>query len=361
MTDVELEFLKAPFPYFGGKRTVAADIWAALGDVDHYIEPFCGSAAVLLARPHWETGKTETINDFDSHIANLWRALKYKPDEVAEWCDWPVNHDDLRARKIVLNRDEPSMHQKLAANDMYCDHKMAGYYIWAACCWIGSGLTRPGQIPHLGTKGKGVHAAGKRPHLGTKGNGVHAAGQIPHLADKGNGIHAVSLASEPQGEFGQPFNTNIYRWFRTLQERLRYVRVVVGDWKQVCGGDWQDNNWPTVGMFFDPPYSHDIGRDNSIYGCEDADAARACAAWSIERGKRDNYRIVIAGYADEHPSLIDAGWRMKQWKAQGGYANLGKGKSNGKVNRHREALFFSPHCVGAAENLTLIDCTEAQK
>ena len=40
--------LKAPFPYFGGKSRVAHEVWHRLGDVTNFIEPFCGSAAVLL-------------------------------------------------------------------------------------------------------------------------------------------------------------------------------------------------------------------------------------------------------------------------------------------------------------------------
>ena len=42
--------MKAPFPYFGGKRTIADTVWRALGRPRQYIEPFCGSAAVLLLR-----------------------------------------------------------------------------------------------------------------------------------------------------------------------------------------------------------------------------------------------------------------------------------------------------------------------
>jgi site-specific DNA-adenine methylase len=36
--------LKAPFPYFGGKRAVAAAVWQRFGNVQTYVEPFCGSA-----------------------------------------------------------------------------------------------------------------------------------------------------------------------------------------------------------------------------------------------------------------------------------------------------------------------------
>jgi hypothetical protein len=51
------------FPYFGGKSAVAQLVWERLGDVDNFIEPFCGSAAMLLGR--LTPPKIETINDAD--------------------------------------------------------------------------------------------------------------------------------------------------------------------------------------------------------------------------------------------------------------------------------------------------------
>ena len=46
--------LQAPFPYFGGRSTIAHKVWSALGDVKMYMEPFFGSGAVLLNRSGWE-------------------------------------------------------------------------------------------------------------------------------------------------------------------------------------------------------------------------------------------------------------------------------------------------------------------
>jgi DNA adenine methylase len=71
--------LSPPFPWFGGKRRVADIVWKALGDVPNYVEPFAGAAAVLLARPdsHEWARHTETINDKDGLLVNLWRALKW--------------------------------------------------------------------------------------------------------------------------------------------------------------------------------------------------------------------------------------------------------------------------------------------
>lgn len=48
--------LKAPFPYFGGKSRCVELVWDRFGEVDNYIEPFAGSAAMILGRPSWIGG-----------------------------------------------------------------------------------------------------------------------------------------------------------------------------------------------------------------------------------------------------------------------------------------------------------------
>ena len=297
-TPADMRTLKAPFPYFGGKARVANRIWRALGQPAHYIEPFFGSGAVLLSRPdHDPTAHTETVNDKDGFICNVWRALKWSPDDVAEWCDWPVNHADLMSRNAEIIRNEDRLLENLVADPEWHDAKQAGYWIWAACCWIGSGLTRPGARPHLSSKGMGVHRQTK----------------------------------------------DIREWFAALSVRLRRVRVVCGDWARVCGGDWQDKTWPNVGMFFDPPYGV-TDRDAALYHHESTTVAADVMAWCIERGARDNYRIALAGY-DEYEALASHGWRKETWSAGGGYAATArKGKSRGQENRHRETLWFSPAC-----------------
>ena len=75
--------LAAPFPYFGGKRRAAPIIWRALGDPGGYVEPFAGSAAVLLARPPFKGRRVETLNDADGWLVNCWRAIQHDPTTVA--------------------------------------------------------------------------------------------------------------------------------------------------------------------------------------------------------------------------------------------------------------------------------------
>lgn len=307
--------LKAPFPYFGGKSSIASAVWSALGQPKHYIEPFFGSGAALLLRPNYDPkAHVETVNDADGHIANVWRALQADPDAVAKVCDWPVNHADLMARKKRINERTESLLSSLVADDKFYDVETAGYWIWAASCWIGNGLVSPNQ----------------RPRLSDGGNGVHALGQIPEIGTSGKGVHAAYAPSH-------------YEWFRCLSERLRRVRVVCGDWSRVCVGDWQ-TGIGTCGMFFDPPYGVAANRDSRLYAVDSLTVADDIRAWCLNRGDDPKMRIVFAGYFEEHESLLSHGWRVQQWKAQGGYGNLGDGI--GKENRHREALFFSPHCVG---------------
>ena len=88
--------LAAPFPWFGGKSLACETVWQALGDVQNYVEPFAGSAAMLLGRPH-EPG-VETINDADGFVANFWRAVAQDAEAVALSVDWPCNEADLLAR-----------------------------------------------------------------------------------------------------------------------------------------------------------------------------------------------------------------------------------------------------------------------
>ena len=380
--------LKAPFPYFGGKSTVAPIIWKALGQPKHYIEPFFGSGAVLLARPDYNPQKhMETICDKDGFVANAWRGMQFAPDELARYCDWPVNHADLNARRKYLN-DNQGLLARLCEDPEYYDAKMAGYWIWAMSCWIGSGLTRKDSIPRLDS-GVGATANGiteKRPNLGNAGRGV--AQQIPSIRDDrgvpnqipllysengvcrrpcygangAHGVHKVTLTNEPAPDLDvrDPYTPGLYSWFRELSERLRRVRVVCGDWTRVCGGDWQDDRG-TCGIFFDPPYSAEAGRDPKIYAEESATIAHEVREWAIKRGERKTYRICLAGYVQEHWDILEPlGWTKHDWSAHGGFANRGKGKTRGEENRHKEALFFSPHCHSSGlKRFGLEECDES--
>jgi len=80
-----------------------------------------------------------------------------------------------------------------------------------------------------------------------------------------------------------------------------------------------------------------------LYYFDDLTVAHKVREWCKEKGQNKKYRIVLAGYYEEHSELLDYGWRVIRWTANGGYRNMGKKSKN--LNRFREALFISPYCL----------------
>src|SRR3990167_9235752 len=179
------EILKAPFPWFGAKARIASLVWSRLGDVPNMVEPFFGSGAVLLGRPH--PAKLETVNDKDGFVSNFWRATIADPHAVAAHADWPVNENDLHARHIWLLNRRAELTARIEGDPDYYDAKIAGWWVWGICCWIGGGWCS-GNGPWQSVDGKMTKredGGTKRQlvHLGSQGLGVHR--QRVHLGDQG--------------------------------------------------------------------------------------------------------------------------------------------------------------------------------
>lgn len=327
--------LQAPFQYFGGKSRVVTAVWRRLGDVRNYVEPFFGSGAVLLARPS-EPG-IETVNDIDSYVANFWRAVQAAPDQVAELMNWPVNESDLEARhKWLVEAVRKREHAERMRDDPdYFDAKIAAWWCWGLCAWIGRGW--------CGGEWHGRGAA-ENHGCGINVRDESGGGKLPHLG-AGVGIHRRAIASNVDGD-GECARRGaaLSGWMRALADRLRNVRVCCGDWQRVCGDTPTLHNGIT-GMFFDPPYSAEAGRDNDVYRCEDTSVAHDVRAYCLERGSDPRFRIALCGYDGEHNELERVGWRVLRWKTGGGYANMLQTNDVTNVNRHRERIWFSPHCL----------------
>ena len=71
------------FPYPGGKTLLTDWITDHLPDHTVYVEPFGGSAAVLLNKPR---SHIEVYNDVDGDIVQFFEVTRELPDELAEWC-----------------------------------------------------------------------------------------------------------------------------------------------------------------------------------------------------------------------------------------------------------------------------------
>jgi DNA adenine methylase len=298
--------MKAPFPWFGGKSKVAPLVWSRFGDVRNYVEPFAGSLAVLLGRPQPFAG-IETVNDLDCYLSNFWRTLANDPQAVAEWCDWPVNEADLHARHLWLVNQTADFRQAMRTDPEHYNAKIAGWWVWGLCQWIGSGWCHHPewkQLPHLGDAGRGVH----RPSQ-----------QLPHLGDAGRG--------------------DLYGYLHGLAERLRGVRVCCGDWKRVLGPT-PTHKQGLTGIFLDPPYADTAGRDSDLYAQDSLSVAHDVREWAIANGDHPKLRIALCGYEGEH-TMPDS-WACVPWKAKGGYASQA---SHDNQNARKERIWFSPHCI----------------
>ena len=340
--------LQAPFPWFGGKSTVSDLVWTRFGDAPNYVEPFFGSGAVLLGRPH--DPKTETVNDLDGLVANFWRAIQHDPDAVARWADNPVNEADLHARHAWIVQRLKTHQGRMMADPDYFDARMAGYWVYGMCSWIGPGfasgdgpwileedtegvltLVDSRQLPHLGNAGRGINR--KLPHLGDAGRGINR--KLPHLGDAGMGIN------RKLPHLGDAGMGRIQLWFEALAHRLRDVRVCCGDWKRVMGESVTVQHGITA-VFLDPPYGAEDRA--ALYRAESFTVAREVTEWCLENGGNPMLRIAICGYEGEtHHALEDAGWDVLAWKAGGGYGS--QGGKQGRANAERERIWFSPACL----------------
>ncbi len=317
--------LLAPFPYFGGKRAIAAEVWRALGpDVKSYTEPFAGSLAVLLSSPRVHS--LEVVGDANGFIANFWRAVRHQPENVAGWADYPVSHIDLGARHIWMMEQREKLGYELQDPNWIGDAKIAGWWLWGQCAWIGSGWCNwfaasgpksMGQVPYMSCAGQGINAIGGIPHISNAGRGINAIGQVPHMGDAGRGYMTSAGAAA-------------HRALVELSKRLERVVIVHGEWSRCVNTHYGNNQRSTPGaaVFLDPPYAR--VSDAALYGC--APVFGEVVDWCLENGSAA--RVVLA-CLDGQAYL--PGWRTVKWSRPGSTY----GSSDTK---DAEVLMVSPAC-----------------
>jgi DNA adenine methylase len=289
--EVVLTRLNAPFPYFGGKSKVADEVWRRFAQTKRYIEPFCGSAAVLLQRPGGAPSgaRDEVINDLDGFITNFYRTVKQQPDDLVELMDYTVSELDLHARRDWLQGIEDELVENLRADPHYCHVKAAAWWCWGACQWIGSGWpeSKSNKMPQIAkTGGRGL--------LSTK----------------------------------QSARKNVLE----LSKRLENVKIICGDWKRCLGNcalNEARSERSNTSIFFDPPYP-DTNREVGIYSKDSMHVGYKVEKWCKEHQSDPTLRIAICGYDNTH-ELPE--WDKYHWNAPGNFKNA-----------NREVIWFSPQC-----------------
>jgi DNA adenine methylase len=92
---------------------------------------------VLLARP--STPKVETVNDKDGLIANFWRAVQHAPGRGRALGRLAGQRGGPARASPVARRKALPLTEKLIADPDYYDAKVAGWWVWGICSWIGNG------------------------------------------------------------------------------------------------------------------------------------------------------------------------------------------------------------------------------
>ena len=328
--------LKAPFVYFGGKRKVAQYVWSRLGDVKTYIEPFCGSAAVLLNRPLPHTGR-EIINDLDGYVVNFWRALKADPEYLEYLMYYPSTEIDLHSRFDVLKKEQQSLRQKLRDNDDFFDIKLAQYFAQQSnesiqLCGMDLGQNQYNGINELCSK-KGV-----RPQ---DDYSVVLAGKWVLNRNNGIGCEAPDLKSRQVNSTPNltPPHSTYTSQLSLLAKRLVHVYITSGDWKRVVKPSVIKTGQMTA-IFLDPPYSQEIsGWDERCYSHSDGAMHDDILVFCKSHTENENIRVALCGHQGTYDEL---GWERYDWVRCGGFANMSKKKEN--VNRKLESIWFSPSC-----------------
>ncbi|MYA40600.1 MAG: DNA adenine methylase [Gemmatimonadetes bacterium] len=380
--------MTAPFPYYGGKRRLAAAIWRRLGDPGVYVEPFAGSLACLLARPGG-AGPREITCDTDSGICNFWRAVAADPEQVAAWADWPTIHQDLTARHSWLRAWIAEHSHRLSEDPEFYDAKVAGWWVWGISLWIGGGWCRDSddRRPHVlaGPSGQGVSAqrleekrpsvndrgggrgvspqalSGKRPLVLPRGGGAGISAQrdstgqrdkVPHIGPRtgGRGVSAQRgrdqvphVASERggQGVSAQRHRrAELVDWFRAICDRMAAVVVLNRSWESALTPTMLQHTpsgpKPPVGVMLDPPYITDDRSPNLYQSDRDGTSdsvALAAWEWALEHG--DAFRVAYCC----HEGDVDV---PNRWEAT---TTSVAGITRTDRRHRRDMVIFSPACL----------------
>lgn len=276
-----------PFIYSGKKTKAAKQIWNLLGDTKRYIEPFAGSCAVLLSRPHDYTQRYETINDYDAYLTNLLRAIKLEPEKLFEHVDaTPANRIEFNALHREASTEEENLRELIEADRTYCDIDTAAQYYALLC----------GSFPHL------------------------------------YGLRSIDLT-----HVRLAYREGLKTIFDQISQRFRYVCIQAVSWETLVTSAQLGS--PT-GIYLDPPYD----RAERAYRQGNRPSADV-EAWCMEQ-TGGPHRIVLSGYDDEHDNLLQLGWGKQQtYKSGNGGGCLGNSSNTEQLWYTPNCLTASPHTL----------------
>jgi DNA adenine methylase len=240
--------VRAIAPWFGAKRNLAPIIVELLGPHSAYWEPFCGSMAVLLAKP---TCRCESVNDLHGDLINLARVIQ----------DPRAGPRLYRRLRRVLMHEDIVRQAKAVIRQTPCEPSEDRAFWFFIDTWLGRN--------------------------GTGGTYSHNNGFCRRFTDRG-GSPAVRFDSAVR---------SIPAWRR----RLRRVAILHGDAFEILDRIADD---PGCAIYIDPPYIEKGARYVHDFAPEDHDRL----AKLLHRFK--NARVVVSYY--DHPRLSELypDWKM---------------------------------------------------
>lgn len=169
--------MRPPFPYFGGKMSVADRIVDLLPPHRHYVEPFAGSLSVLLAK---KPAPFETVNDLHAELMTFWRVLRSRPDELVRACALtPHSRVEYAAAADLTAADELETARR----------------VWVRLSQSRSGLLRKTGWRHY------IDPAGSSSSMPD-----YLSGYVGRLAAAAERLHSVSLECRPALEVVEAYS-----------------------------------------------------------------------------------------------------------------------------------------------------------
>lgn len=238
-----------PFRWYGGKYSHLDFILPRLPRTHQYIEPFGGSAAVLINR---EPSPVETYNDIDGDVVNFFEVLRENRDELLE--------------KIALtpfSREELAEAVKKKHDDDLSDVERARLF------FVRAGQTRSG-LAQEATPGRWAYCKStSRRDMSGAISRWH--GRLEQLYDVADRLRRVQIENKPAIEVIERHDD---------EDALFYC---------------------------DPPYPHAVRDDTNSYGHEMSDDEHRELAEVL---RRCDGKVAVSGYECElYEELFeDYGW-----------------------------------------------------
>ena len=235
------------FGWYGGKFSHLNWLLPLLPKCHHYCEPFAGSAAVLLNR---SPSPVETYNDIDGEVANFFRILRDRKDELVE-----------RIGLTPFSREE--FYYSVTANPSRVDELERARLFYVRARQARTGLAQTASLGRWANC-KNTSRAGMS---GVVSRWLGAVEALPFIAER---LLRVQIENRPAAEV-----VSLYDDARTL-------------------------------FYCDPPYIHGSRTDKKAYGYEMTDDEHRELARVLQgtRGK-----AAISGYRGDLMDELYADWK----------------------------------------------------